>query len=591
MCVFANKKFSGTHYRCEENLKELFNFNVRMEKIMKLIALLPTPQHTVIGEIATRNGSQVIEITVWSETKTFRAVSVTEDEIEGSLGRASNTFYIAEYNGKDILLFISGSGGERKIVRIDAEIEVLKRLLRTSMNDYPQGKFLFNIDKTRSFYKGFFWLYDLTNKPVNAAVYTTSVNDIIGDHPSESLKEKFPILNRTIPARIQKGFFFTEHEVYWLDRPADTICKLTDVFYGNMPAKSGEEAIKEADEAQKEISSNIMLPRRTEDKKWVATRNEFDIVPLLLADVTEHISIPPVTRISAQNKLNHKSYGQYFIPTQGLYGKEMLNQFLVKTFANRLADDYSIVLRGNGFEMLYTKADVNAVYIRHRGDVEYVCDKNPPKPVFKTSVKTFVQEVEATPTVEEVATPTIAVKPVEEYENRKQQLLASVDAALPIVEQQLMNTQNPSVQLNLHEQLAQNTELDQWYVELFETPVLYSATELDLPVKRLAMNRVAIVDLPAPYGQLLAWSDVTHDSNIAALELENHTLVSFAAATFYCKDGRVFMTETHVRLDTTASTPAVEVKEPKEALADAVKEALKDMTLAEVLAIVSASAV
>ena len=83
---------------------------------------------------------------------------------------------------------------------------------------------------------------------------------------------------------------------------------------------------------------------------------------------------------------------------------------------------------------------------------------------------------------------------------------------------------------------------------------------------------------------------MTHDKNVAALELGNNDLVSFAAATFYCKEGRVYMTETHVRLDTSTPIELPAPKPPKEALQEAVSAALKEMSLVEVLSIVTASA-
>ena len=94
---------------------------------MKLLSLIPTPQHVVTAEINNRTQGQVIDITVYNETKSFRAVSVADNEVEKtdgrSFGRSSNTFWAAMYNGKEILLFVQGTGADRKIVRIDTELE------------------------------------------------------------------------------------------------------------------------------------------------------------------------------------------------------------------------------------------------------------------------------------------------------------------------------------------------------------------------------------------------------------------------------------------------------------------------------------
>lgn len=568
---------------------------------MKLLSLIPTPQHVVTAEINNRTQGQVIDITVYNETKSFRAVSVADNEVEKtdgrSFGRSSNTFWAAMYNGKEILLFVQGTGADRKIVRIDTELEQLKRLLRTSVNDYPQGKFLFNMDKARVFYPGYNWLYNLTKREISELVHTTPLADIIDNVPAESFKGMFPLLNKSIPPRIHKGLFFTENEVYWLDRPADTISKLTEHFYSPLVVKKEQPVETIADPV---TVHEITLPYRTIDKKWVAPRGEVDVLPLLLKDVEEHISIAPVTRVTAQNKTTHKSYGQYFIPNQGLYGKEMLSGAMVANLRNRLADDYSIVMRGKGFELLYTKFDVNAIYLRARGDAQYTCDL--PKVEEPETVIEQPPVVEETTVVtEEPQATTVQEMQPGEYENRQTQLLLSgINVALkvPTVEDLIKASSQPSQEQPTVENTettlvpaihTQLTELDAWFQDIVDSPVLFS-TNVSLSVTRLAMNRVCLVDLPKPYGLLLAWVDMTHDKNVAALELGDNDLVSFAAATFYCKEGRVYMTETHVRLDTTTPIELPAPKPPKEALQEAVSAALKEMSLVEVLSIVTASA-
>lgn len=567
---------------------------------MKLLSLIPTPQHVVTAEINNRTQGQVIDITVYNETKSFRAVSVADNEVEKtdgrSFGRSSNTFWAAMYNGKEILLFVQGTGADRKIVRIDTELEQLKRLLRTSVNDYPQGKFLFNMDKARVFYPGYNWLYNLTKREISKVAHTTPLADIIDNCPTQSFKGMFPLLNKSIPPRIQKGLFFTENEVFWLDRSADTISKLTDHFYSPLVVKK-EQSVEAIDDPV--TTHEITLPYRTIDKKWVAPRGEVDVLPLLLKDVEEHISIAPVTRITAQNKTTHKNYGQYFIPNQGLYGKEMLTAELVANLRNRLADDYSIIMRGKGFELLYTKFDVNAIYLRARGETQYTCDL--PKLEETQTVVEQQPVVEETPVVTEEPQKT-AVQEMNpgEYENRQVQLLgdSNLSIKVPSVEDLINSAQDIQQEQRAVENTettlvpaiqAQLNELDAWFQDIVDSPVLYN-TNINLPVTRLAMNRVCLVELPKPYGLLLAWVDMTHDKNVAALELGNNDLVSFAAATFYCKDGRVYMTETHVRLDTTTPIELPAPKPPKEALQEAVSVALKEMSLVEVLSIVTASA-
>lgn len=567
---------------------------------MKLLSLIPTPQHVVTAEINNRTQGQVIDITVYNETKSFRAVSVADNEVEKtdgrSFGRSSNTFWAAMYNGKEILLFVQGTGADRKIVRIDTELEQLKRLLRTSVNDYPQGKFLFNMDKARVFYPGYNWLYNLTKREISEVVHTTPLVDIIDNVPSESFKGMFPLLNKSIPPRIHKGLFFTENEVYWLDRSADTISKLTDFFYSSTAVKK-EQSVEVV--AGSVSLQEITLPYRTIDKKWVAPRGEIDVVPLLLKDVVEHISIAPVTRITAQNKTTHKNYGQYFIPNQGLYGKEMLSGAMVADLRNRLADDYSIIMRGKGFELLYTKFDVNAIYLRARGDVQYTCDL-PKLEETQTVVEQQPVVEETTVVTEEPQKPAVQDMIPGEYENRQVQLLgdSNLSIKVPSVEDLTNSTQDTQQEQITVENTettlvpaiqAQLNELDAWFQDVVDSPVLFN-TNVNLPVTRLAMNRVCLVELPKPYGLLLAWVDMTHDKNVAALELGNNDFVSFAAATFYCKDGRVYMTETHVRLDTTTPIELPAPKPPKEALQEAVSTALKEMSLVEVLSIVTASA-
>lgn len=561
---------------------------------MKLLSLIPTPQHVVTAEINNRTQGQVIDITVYNETKSFRAISVTDDEIEKtdgrSLGRSSNTFWSALYNEKEVLLFIHGVGADRKIVRIDAELEQLKRLLRTSLNEYPQGKFLFNMDKARTFYPGYNWLYNLTKREISEEVYKKPLSEFIAVANSGSFKGMFPLLNKSIPARIHKGLFFTENEVYWLDRPADTISKLTDFFYSSTAVKK-EQSVEVV--AESVSLQEITLPYRTIDKKWVAPRGEIDVVPLLLKDVEEYISIAPVTRITAQNKTTYKTYGQYFIPNQGLYGKEMLNAELVADLRNRLADDYSIIMRGKGFELLYTKFDVNAIYLRARGDAQYRCDL--PK---LEETETVVEET--TVVTEEPQVTTVQEMNPAEYENRRTQLFGDINVSLkvPTVEDLIYSVQDTQQEQTAVENTettlvpaiqAQPNEFDPWFQDIVESPVLFN-TNINLPVTRLAMNRVCLVDLPKPYGLLLAWVDMTHDKNVAALELGDNDLVSFAAATFYCKEGRIYMTETHVRLDTNTPMELPTPKSPKEALQEAVTAALKEMSLVEVLSIVTASA-
>ena len=92
---------------------------------MKLLSLIPTPQHVVTAEINNRTQGQVIDITVYNETKSFRAVSVADNEVEKtdgrSFGRSSNTFWAAMYNGKEILLFVQGTGIDRAIEKILAQ--------------------------------------------------------------------------------------------------------------------------------------------------------------------------------------------------------------------------------------------------------------------------------------------------------------------------------------------------------------------------------------------------------------------------------------------------------------------------------------
>ena len=567
---------------------------------MKLLSLIPTPQHVVTAEINNRTQGQVIDITVYNETKSFRAVSVADNEVEKtdgrSFGRSSNTFWAAMYNGKEILLFVQGTGADRKIVRIDTELEQLKRLLRTSVNDYPQGKFLFNMDKARVFYPGYNWLYNLTKREISEVVHTTPLVDIIDNVPSESFKGMFPLLNKSIPPRIHKGLFFTENEVYWLDRSADTISKLTDFFYSSTAVKK-EQSVEVV--AGSVSLQEITLPYRTIDKKWVAPRGEIDVVPLLLKDVVEHISIAPVTRITAQNKTTHKNYGQYFIPNQGLYGKEMLSGAMVADLRNRLADDYSIIMRGKGFELLYTKFDVNAIYLRARGDVQYTCDL-PKLEETQTVVEQQPVVEETTVVTEEPQKPAVQDMIPGEYENRQVQLLgdSNLSIKVPSVEDLTNSTQDTQQEQITVENTettlvpaiqAQLNELDAWFQDVVDSPVLFN-TNVNLPVTRLAMNRVCLVELPKPYGLLLAWVDMTHDKNVAALGLGDNDLVSFAAATFYCKDGRVYMTETHVRLDTTTPIELPAPKPPKEALQEAVSTALKEMSLVEVLSIVTASA-
>ena len=94
---------------------------------------------------------------------------------------------------------------------------------------------------------------------------------------------------------------------------------------------------------------------------------------------------------------------------------------------------------------------------------------------------------------------------------------------------------------------AKFNEIDTWFQDIVESPVLFN-TDINLPVTRLAII-------------------------------------------FYCKESRVYITETHVCLDTNTTIELPTTKSPKEALQEAVTAALKEMSLVEVLSIVTASAV
>ena len=82
---------------------------------MKLLSLIPTPQHVVTAEINNRTQGQVIDITVYNETKSFRAVSVADNEVEKtdgrSFGRSSNTFWatLKEMSLVEVLSIVTAS--------------------------------------------------------------------------------------------------------------------------------------------------------------------------------------------------------------------------------------------------------------------------------------------------------------------------------------------------------------------------------------------------------------------------------------------------------------------------------------------------
>lgn len=554
---------------------------------MKLVLNFPISTMNLSMETVTVKGDTLLNVSIYEESKVYRITALDINDVDSEAVRLSwgrgetRLFKGIDDNGKSWFVFAIQQ--PRKYYRINEDYNTLKASFNTSCNSYPQGKFLFNLDKSKKISPALVELYDLdVSGKIDPSVYDVTILDLISNVSPGKISQSFPLLTRAIPAKQQKGLFFTETQVYWLERSVDQIYNITKKFF---PTESFEpkllDGVNYATLGTPKLpelkTDHVVLPHYNEQKAWVSPPVPPKCIRTLLDRATEYEQHPPV-RIILQNKANRKSSGRYQITGSGTFGRDMLDDTTINSLRARMNGSSTMIITGSDFIMLYTLADVNAIYFRAKKPEPITFNiKEEPKVIEQLKVfdntttanETFITEVFGTKP-DEIKGTTLNVD--EPTEINVSPFVSGAPNGGGLYE----NTKSikpPSTRPKYTDE----------FDYIFSTSPLVRHF-IDLEPVFLANQRMVFVTLPAPYGASIVWTNVSNENIIERLRIEDRELVVFGSTSFYRKGEDVIMTDTAIILNEFARQHKGTAEER---FLEALNDIAKEKSLVEIINIVT----
>lgn len=595
----------------------------------KLLVCFQISNTQINIQLIKSRGDDVLEITVFGESKIHRITRLNPHDVDVSdvktylSGRGDTRLFKAvDKNGEPSMVFVVLNGTNRVFYLINTPYEILRKSLNTSMNEYPQGKFLFNLEKTKKLPRSISELYQLESptKQFREEVWTNSLLDLMANVQPTKLTKIFPMLNNAIPKKQHKGLFFTETQVYWMERTLDQLYCLTDKFYGSSettrsitvaPTSTNVVTVKNAIPP---MATNVELPHYDKLKCWISPAQPAGRIKNLLDRVEEYESHGPI-RIILQVKTTRKTSGRYQVMNMGTFGREIITNEMVNSLKNRMNGHSTLVMNGDGFTLLYTLTDVNALYFRRKGEdlqptqkvvveAEPVAVTQPEQQPEQLSMVDLSESTELekekeiedpVPNAKPYIGPEISIDPF-----MMDTLFASKTPTKKV--KKPMNDQTPKEEApvvvaatyeqgttpyfgNPFPEQEAAIAYDDDFDYIFKTPVITSIRNVFFKVQPLSLHRLALIELPSPYSNYIPWEDVTHHNVIDRFGINNGEMIGFGAATFYRHGDNVYKTDTLIRLDTV--TEVVPTKTPLQNLNEALAALSKDMPLLDMINLVT----
>lgn len=542
---------------------------------MKLVLNFPISAMNLTMETISVKGDTLLNVNIYDENKQYRLTTLSLNDVDAepikmSWGRGDvRLFKGIDKTGKSWFVFATQQ--PRRYYRIDADYETLKKDFNTSCNYYPQGKFLFNMDKSRKLLPGIVELYNIDPKSkFNESVYEHSILDLISDTVPGKLSQTFPVLSKVIPAKQSKGLFFTETQVYWLERSVDQMYNITRKFYGETayePKILEQMSVGNLGTPKLPVrgDSVVTLPHYNHQKTWISPVIPSNHVKLLLTKIREYESHSAV-RVVLGVKTTRKTSGRYQINGVGTFGRVILDEASIASLKARLNGSSTLIMNGDDFTLLYTLSDVNALFIR--GKVQETTKVKEPEVVVKETTPQNVEVIETVPVEEQI-------------DQLDQPTNINVD---PFMMQTLFGGKRMAALFTKQSTLLEKNKM---YVDEYDyilnTKVLQRQF-IDLELQHLSTNRLVLVNLPDPYGTLIAWTNVSAENLNIRFDIEDGEMVTFGAATFYRKGDVIIMADTSIILNTDTVEPIVPAEDR---FMDALKDLAKEKSLADIINLVT----
>jgi hypothetical protein len=569
---------------------------------MKLVLNFPLSSMHVDMQLIKHKGDTVLETAIYGENKQHRVVALDDYYVNGEMvknmwGRGeSRLFKGVDSDGVNHMVYATVKGGVRRYYRIDESYDSLRAQFNTSLNTYPQGRFLFNQDKSKRLTQGIVELYDLDPEGAFiSAVYEASIIDFISSVTPVSITKTFPILNTAIPKLQQRGLFFTENHVYWLDRPINLMYDITHHFFGGeckspIPRDIATLAKLSVNQPNTTLPINLDLPRYDLMKTWISPPQSHSVIKSLLANVIEYESHCPV-RVLLQIKTTRKTSGRYQIPGAGTFGRCVIDTATVESLKSRMNGDSTLIMNGKRFTLLYTLTDVNAIYVKSRNQDQITDYTSKAMEEIVNAIDSDSENCELVlkvPTVNEYITAgteciesSVQTAPLTTEPNDTPSITHIATEPLP-----MDNTEEPkfidNTSLNTFNKVKPMDHFDY----IFQTPIIARTQMRYFEHQILALGRVVLLQLPEPYGTLIPWTNVSGENIIDRLDIQDQEMVTFGNATFYRKDALVFMAETMICLNHAVSI-APKPKPSMDRFVEALDELVKEKSLVELINMVT----
>lgn len=583
----------------------------------KLLVSFQVSQIPARATLATLKGDLVLSLSVLSNSTTHRitrlnAKDVDDGDVKQSLsGRGeSRLFKAVDDDGIYHMIHMQLQNGKGTYYLINSPYDTIRHQLNTSLSEFPSGSFLHNLDKKKSLTRGTSELYNLEKHgKFSEEVWKNSLLHLMADVAPVKFSKAFPNLLNLIPKRQRMGLFITKTNIYWVERDHDLIYDLTNKFYS-----TGTETVKRLDsilndkslpKGKEKLLTHHHLPHYTEDKHWISPVLTVSEIQQLIDQVETYESLMGAGRMVMNAKATRKTSGRYQFIGIGTFGRAIIPHQLMESLKNRMNGQGALVMNGDGFTLLYTLSDVNAVYIRAKAktspsDTTTITVTEPATPQPEPKEEKPKENPSA-----DVNNGHITCLTTEPFVGTEVAIDPYIMAALfgPNTLHQkpkgkTMNDQtNPNEIETTYEQGTapffpnpfpeQETvvKYDDDFDHVFKTPVISSTRNVYFKVSPLSLHRLVLIDLPSPYGNYIPWEDVT-DHNVAErFAINDGEMIGFGAATFYRTGNNVYKTDTLIRLD--AKTDILPRKAPIDNLNDALKVLSKEMPLIEMISLVT----
>ncbi len=565
---------------------------------MKLLLSFHIGDMNIDFQLIRPRGDTLLSAIIYGESKNYRVTGLDPYTVDGGdllsgLWRSPRLFKAIDDDG--VLCMVYALPGTRCILfyRINENYDTLRQHFNTSLNRYPQGSFLFNLVKDRKLSPGIIELYNLdpTSKFL-PSVYEVPILDLICAVKPTELTKMFPILNSTIPKLQQRGLFFTETRVLWLERPLNLVYDISHKFFGGEPSARGSRDITEL--AQTVVTKpkslailNMDLPHYDQTKNWKSPPLPAGAIKTLLAAVETYDTML-LNRIILQVKTTRKTSGRYQIPGAGTFGRVVVDNYIVDSLKNRMNGENTLIMNGDGFTLLYTLNDVNAIFFRRKDKVapEPLISKDVPEEQSKKATVTFIHKsvdmstgIKNVVVSEEPILNPINVDYVSKSKTTDSKPIEAWIEPIPFKpEEKLPMKETPEL---AKAAIKYVDEFDY----IFQTPIIAKSTMVEFEHALLAHKRLVLLQLPAPYGNLIPWTNVSGENIIERLGIQDLELISFGAASFYRKGDLVFMADTTICLN--HSFIEQPTKPALERFEEALAEIVKDKPLVEVINMVT----